>query len=460
MTTTIDVGSRPYTLAINATSTYLYAATPETKKVSIIDLATKNVVDTINLAVEPRDLALTSTDIYVVDYTANVYKIRLSDKALVATIAVGTMPYALAINSTNLFVSDNTDNTVSVINLANDNVTATITGFHNPRALVLNATDLYVANYSNDTVSRLRLDDLNGTRDTISVGANPYALAINSTKLYVANYTDNTVSTIDLVGGPPQAPIPVGNGPSALALNSTDLYVANTNGNTVSKISLNNATVTQFGGTFNVPRDIALTATDMYVANFGTTLVSRVPLANQAVCFLEGSQILTDEGYRAIEDLRVGDKVKTLYAGYKAIVMIGTSTIYNDATPARTREKLYVYPEGVVLTGGHSVLKEACTPEEFARIKKSFGKVYVTEGRIRLAAMDDDRASVYPVKGKFNIYNFALEAPHDNMNYGVYAGNGLLVESSFKYWLEKAMNVSPPISSGITNLPGSFVESV
>jgi hypothetical protein len=179
---------------------------------------------------------------------------------------------------------------------------------------------------------------------------------------------------------------------------------------------------------------------------------------------LEGSQILTDEGYRAIEDLRVGDKVKTLHAGYKPIVMIGSSTIYNDATPARTREKLYVYPEGVVVTGGHSVLKEACSPQEFARINKSFGKVFVTEGRIRLAAMDDDRASVYPVRGRFNIYNFALEAPHDNMNYGVYAGDGLLVESSFKYWLEKGMHIpsasSLKVKAATTELRRSFVESV
>jgi len=156
----------------------------------------------------------------------------------------------------------------------------------------------------------------------------------------------------------------------------------------------------------------------------------------------------------------VGDKVKTLHAGYKAVVMIGSSTIYNDATPARTREKLYVYPEGVVLTGGHSVLKEACTHEQFARITKSFGKVFVTEGRIRLAAMDDDRASVYPVRGEFKIYNFALEAPHDNMNYGVYTNGGLLVESSFKYWLEKGMNVDAASSSLEDKACVSFVESV
>lgn len=169
-----------------------------------------------------------------------------------------------------------------------------------------------------------------------------------------------------------------------------------------------------------------------------------------AVCFMEGAQILTDEGYRAVETLRVGDKVKTLHSGYRAIVMTGSSTIFNNPTPERTREKLYVYPEGLVVTGGHSVLLEKFTDEQLAKVKKSLGKVYVTEGRGRLLAMDDDRASVYPVKGKFNIYNFALESPNDYRNYGVYANGGVLVESSFKCWLEKGMIISTKTSDDVS----------
>jgi hypothetical protein len=41
----------------------------------------------------------------------------------------------------------------------------------------------------------------------------------------------------------------------------------------------------------------------------------------------------------------------------------------------------------------------------------------------------DDRATVVPTEGEFDIYNFALEATDPYINYGVYA-NGLLVESS------------------------------
>lgn len=166
-----------------------------------------------------------------------------------------------------------------------------------------------------------------------------------------------------------------------------------------------------------------------------------------AVCFMEGAQILTDDGYRAVETLRVGDNVKTLHSGYKPVVMTGSSVIYNNPTPERTREKLYIYPEGLVVTGGHSVLLEKFTDEQLAKVKKSMGKVYVTEGRGRLLAMDDDRASVYPVKGRFNIYNFALESPDEYRNYGVYANGGVLVESSFKCWLKKGMVTSDYVSA-------------
>ena len=76
--------------------------------------------------------------------------------------------------------------------------------------------------------------------------------------------------------------------------------------------------------------------------------------------------------------------------------------------------------------------------EQLLRIKKSLKRLFFTEGKVRLLAMDDDRATPYPVVGKFKIYNFALESSNDNTNYGVYA-NGLLVESSFKYWIERRM---------------------
>jgi hypothetical protein len=147
--------------------------------------------------------------------------------------------------------------------------------------------------------------------------------------------------------------------------------------------------------------------------------------------------IQCEGGSVPVEELKVGTKVKTLKHGYRAVTLLGTSTIHNVGGSERIRERLYIYPkENLVLTGGHSVLLDEVSGEQLERIKTSFGKIHFTEGKIRLLAMDDETAEPYLTKGIFPIYNFVLEAPNEHTNYGVFA-NGKLVESSFPYWVKK-----------------------
>jgi hypothetical protein len=155
------------------------------------------------------------------------------------------------------------------------------------------------------------------------------------------------------------------------------------------------------------------------------------------ICFGKGAMIQCEGGSIPVEDLKVGMKVKTLKHGYKAVTLMGTSNIHNRADSERVRERLYVYPkENLILTGGHSVLLDDVSGDQLNRIKRSFGGVFFTEGKLRLMAMDDETAIPYLAKGVFPIYNFVLEAPNEHTNYGVFA-NGKLVESSFPYWVKK-----------------------
>jgi hypothetical protein len=134
-------------------------------------------------------------------------------------------------------------------------------------------------------------------------------------------------------------------------------------------------------------------------------------------------------------------KVKTLKHGYKRITMIGTGAIHNPSGSERIRERLYIYPtSGLLLTGGHSVLIEDANAEQLSIIRTSFGRIYVTEGCFRLMAKDDLNAKPYSVPGIFTIYNFALEEEGEHQNYGVWA-DGVLVESSFQYWIRKTMQI-------------------
>jgi hypothetical protein len=53
----------------------------------------------------------------------------------------------------------------------------------------------------------------------------------------------------------------------------------------------------------------------------------------------------------------------------------------------------------------------------------------------------DERAEPWISKGEYTIWHFALENTDLNMNYGVYANGGLLVETSFINFLKKKSNM-------------------
>lgn len=171
-------------------------------------------------------------------------------------------------------------------------------------------------------------------------------------------------------------------------------------------------------------------------------------------CFKEGTKILTDKGYKTIENLRKGDLVKTLNDGYKSIFMIGKRNIYHVAnTTERIKDQLYKcthteYPEiksegeDLVITGCHCILVDGFKDDE--QRQKTIevnGKIYVTDRKYRLPICLDEKASVYEFPGDYTIYHLALEHDDYYMNYGIYA-NGLVVESCSKRYLKEKSNMT------------------
>jgi hypothetical protein len=166
-------------------------------------------------------------------------------------------------------------------------------------------------------------------------------------------------------------------------------------------------------------------------------------------CFKEGTMILTDKGYRSIQELRKGDLIETYKHGLKPIEMIGKRPLYHVCSEERIKDQLYVcrseqYPEltqELVITGCHSVLVERYVDEEQeSMVTETLGKLYLTDGKGRLPACVDKRTSVYENKGTYTIYHIALEHDDYYMNYGIYA-NGLLVETSSKRYLKELSNM-------------------
>jgi len=231
---------------------------------------------------------------------------------------------------------------------------------------------------------------------------------------------------------------------SDIAIRGKYMYVTIFNEGYISEVNMSNGQVNnQYWTTgFSGPTGITINKNIMYVYNYFDGTISKIfPI----VCFLEGTKILTKEGYKKIEELKKCDLVKTLSSGYKKIDMIGKKIIYNPASEERIKDQLYVYPknkmeevfEDLVLTGCHSVLIDRFeTSEKREKVRSFLGGIYITEKKARLPACLDERAEIYKSEGFHTIYHVALENEVYTNSYGIYA-NGLLVESCSQEYLKE-----------------------
>jgi hypothetical protein len=156
-------------------------------------------------------------------------------------------------------------------------------------------------------------------------------------------------------------------------------------------------------------------------------------------CFKEGTLVLTDTGYRPVQDLRKGHRVKTYQHGFQPIHAIGKRDIVHPASP---KDQLYrcTHPEvfgDLVLTGCHSILVPCLKDEaQWKQTETLLGEVYQTDDLFRLPACLDEQCVVYDTPGIHTIWHLALEHPNKCCNYGVYA-NGLLVETCSQRYIKE-----------------------
>ena len=167
-------------------------------------------------------------------------------------------------------------------------------------------------------------------------------------------------------------------------------------------------------------------------------------------CFKEGTRILTNTGYKCIQELRKGDLIQTLKNGCLPIECIGVSPFNHTLHKERIKDQLYIcsphqYPElieDLVITGCHSLLVNCLTQEQGEKTIEDFGCIFETDGKPRLMAYLDEKAKVYEIPGTYKIYHLALQNENYTGNYGIYA-NGLLVESCSIRYLKELSNLQP-----------------
>jgi hypothetical protein len=188
-----------------------------------------------------------------------------------------------------------------------------------------------------------------------------------------------------------------------------------------------------YGLAFDTVGNIYITGINIYEYQFGS---GPTPTPTPIPCFKENTNILTNKGYLPIQQLKIGDYVKTSKHGYIPVTMIGQKNIKNPGTTERLFDRLYIcspnqYPElteELVITGRHAILVDSLTEEEEKETEKVLNKIYITEEKYRLPVCVDKRSETYQKEGEFKVFHIALQNRDANANYGIYA-NGLLVES-------------------------------
>ena len=194
----------------------------------------------------------------------------------------------------------------------------------------------------------------------------------------------------------------------------------------------------------------AMDATYSLTAGYGATPTLQF-FNYRFPCFLAGTDIETDQGPVCVENLRPGTQVKTFRNGFLPIIFVGSRTISHLAVTERVKDQLYVctkskFPEAardLVVTGCHSLLfdREFRDEQEKQDVARVNGGIYLTDGMYRFPACTVPETEVFPQKGSFRIYHFALANPDYYMNYGVYA-NGILVESASQRYMKECSNMT------------------
>ena len=163
-------------------------------------------------------------------------------------------------------------------------------------------------------------------------------------------------------------------------------------------------------------------------------------------CFNHGTKILRllddQEVWSPIEELRVGDLVKSYKHGYRAIIEIGKGVFINN--PELWHSRMYVGQhdsheplsheplshEPLYITGGHGLLVDYLTQEEETAQSEFWGRdEQVIDDKILMVAPVSTEFKGVDGTEVFTYYHFVLENDGDaNRRYGVWA-NGFLTET-------------------------------
>jgi YVTN family beta-propeller protein len=276
--------THPYGVAFNPSGTLAYVVNYGCNGISVINVATNTVVNTITVGINPTYVGFNPSG--TLAYVANaggsgtVSVINVATNTVINTVTVGGSPSGVAFSPSGAiaYVANDGSGTVSVINVAANTVVNTITVGANPIGVAFfpSGAIAYVTNEGSGTVSVINVA-ANIVITTIAVGTDPIGVAFNpqGNLAYVANYQSGTVSVINVATYTVINTIKVAEGVQGVAFNpsGTLAYVAD---GMVIVINVATNTIISKPRVGSIPIGVAFnpSGTLAYVTNEGTGTVS------------------------------------------------------------------------------------------------------------------------------------------------------------------------------------------
>jgi hypothetical protein len=206
---------------------------------------------------------------------------------------------------------------------------------------------------------------------------------------------------------------------------------------TITTITTNGTTLQTFLNGFYIQQQedaTVVTSTSIYGYTLTNYSIVVDVFGAPGSCFLEGTLILTSNGYVPIEKLCIGDLVKTAGDDYKNICLIGHITINNNIKDPNC---IYMYNKknisdlivDLYITGSHSLLVDELPYNHYkmrmiGQKKYKWSTAQKLGNYYKLRANVDNRATKWNYYGAITTWHIAF----DESAHGIYA-NGILVES-------------------------------
>jgi alpha-tubulin suppressor-like RCC1 family protein len=176
---------------------------------------------------------------------------------------------------------------------------------------------------------------------------------------------------------------------------------------------------------------------------------SSCELSEQSTGCLNNSKKGLAEEYRLVQDLKVGDFVKSYLHGYRRISKMLSGTFINNPTDDAAGNCMYKMVktddneliDDVIITRNHGVLVSKLSEKEAEKV--DVNNLEIIDGLISIIAGKCDNFEKVNDTKRYNYCHFSLETDGDNdRRFGVWA-NGLLVETPSNNMMDNAKNVKP-----------------